>query len=785
MTVELKNAIVIAYTKKAVSIAQQTRLEAARATMASAKPALDKAQADFDALKTSFDKASGGKKKKLQPSLDAAKAALEKAKDRYDGAEGDSERLSKQLIAPQAETFAAMSEANALARSERAELPFPQIDGFTSMEEARTLDPASYRAALGGEPSGKPGRIDVAGRANVIKQAGVHGARVLAEQLRGLDPAAQQQLLQAAKGDIEKISERVAKHGFYGDVMQFNEAVKNLDTSLRGTLVKSLAAKIDVSEREQFFAARGEGQGITKGVRLAMAKGVGGELLGPILNELKATGKLGAAKAIASAAGQGIEGLRADLTKKKAVVDDVQGDIARMVHGFRGALDDHQLKAGIEAIKGRHAAEFGALDQAVKDSLAVIQSSESFPAEFGDLSKQADNLRGDLPKLLSTNAGQAELKGWMKQQALGNPSTLDSINRWASNGKFAAGVKGDLSKLVTSTASAIALEGGSITKGTVLDFLLKNEKLLGLDREKSTRVADAIAKWDPDVASTQDDLRMALKDLPPEASTGLSVLSLALSAPGLAQGWAGFSEAEMTDKLKTIVGSGQFAADFVSVLSKAERFKGFGAGAAAASKFFGAAAAVLDGFSAVTNLAAGDYGDAAADGMSAAGGVMMLGGPAGMAIGGALLLGSFIVRSAWGKDPAEEAEKADEADAKAFLQAGGVSEALASGVSDLLQSNRRNVGTFITQMAAEFGMKPSEFMNHLDTMKPGDLRELVMMVKSMPADADWNYAKGTRDASDRSDMRATILGHYIGPKSIETAKKWMEDHRLAPGQRRD
>lgn len=787
MSVQLQNNIATAWSKYTKSAQHQNNLDGARAKMTAAKPVFDKAKTEYEAIKAKFDKASPAKKKSLQGELDAASAKFEKAKDLFWGAEGDVQRLTKQAIGPQSETFAAMRDANSTARAEKAPLPFPAIDGFSSMEEARTLDPATYRAALGGEPTGKPGKIDVSGRANVIKLAaagaGNDGPRVLAEQLRGLDPAAQQQVLQSAKADIEKISARVAKHGFSDDVKQFGEVVKNLDPSLRGQVVKSLAEKIQVSEKEAFHAGRGESLGFPKGMKLALAKGDATELLTPLLLELKSAGKMEAAKAIATEAGNGIAALRSDFAQKKAVVDDVQGDIARMVYGFKGSLDETQLKAGIDAIKSRHTKEFANLEESVRDALTVAKTLDSLPAEFKDLAKQGDKLRNDLPKILSTNAGQAELKQWTKQQALGNPSLLDNINAWASNGKFAANLKTDLSKLVTNSAATIALEGGSITKGTVLDFLKKNEKLLGLEGDKAKAVAGAINKWDPDVVATQDELKKALKDLPADASTGLSVLNLALAAPGLAQGWANFGEAETADRLKTLVGTGSFAADFVSVLSKAERFKGFAPGAAAAGKFFGAAASVLDGYSAVKNLAQGNYGDAAADGMSAAGGLMMLGGPGGMAVGGALVLGSFIVRSVWGKDPAAEAEKADEGDAQAFLQAGGMSEKVATGLSDLLQSNRRNVGTFITQMAGEYGMKPSEFVKHLDKLQPGELKQLVAMIKDMPADADWNYKKGKGDVTDRSEVRDNMMGIYFGPKSLETAKKWLEDKKFAPGQR--
>ncbi|MFT3711082.1 MAG: hypothetical protein QM817_25930 [Archangium sp.] len=790
---EYSVAISKAQQKQFQAQAQEAELPKLKAKRDELEPQFEAAKAAYKTLQAKYDKASPAQKKKLEAQLDAAKKEYFKKDDEFGKAESSYELLNRTMFVAQSESLGAQKNANAIAKELNVDLPFPLVDGFESMDEARSMSKDRYAETIGGvSHSTKPVKVD--SQIDSISRAakGQSGPQVLADKLLGASPEAQRQILEGAKADIDVIAERVAK-GYSKDIASFSEAVKNLDPSLKQVLVKALAAKVkEVTKNDLYGVKHDTGDQDSAqfeiGFKKAIAGGKGADLAGPLLAELKATGKPRAAEAMAVEVAEGIGALRKDFQSKKAVVDDVQGDIARMVYGFQGSLSKDQLAAGMDAIKARHTEEFGKLDASVKSSLDVLNKLESLPLkDYPELNKAAEGLKTDIPKLLSTNAGEKELKSWMKQQVLGNPSPLDQINTWAGNGKQALNLKNDLSGIVINAAGSLALEGGGITKATAVEFLKRNQKLLGIDGEKAKELAGAMKAWDPDNKATQEALEKAVKDLPPESGKLLKALNVALALPGVVQGWRDFGDASLDGKLKTLIGTGSAGVDTAALLTgffaKSEKYgalaKTAGEGLAVAGKVLGVASSVLDGVSAVKNFAQGNYVDGAADGMSAAGGLMMLGGPGGVAAGAALILGSFIVRGIWGTDPAEVAEKADEADAKAFLKAGGMSDKLAGGLSDLLQSNRRNVGTFVTQVAGELKITPQEFVKRLEGLDAGKIKELVNMVKNMPADDEWKYSKEKKDVTDVSFTQQTVAGYYFGPKSLQTAVDWMQKNGIA------
>lgn len=98
-----------------------------------------------------------------------------------------------------------------------------------------------------------------------------------------------------------------------------------------------------------------------------------------------------------------------------------------------------------------------------------------------------------------------------------------------------------------------------------------------------------------------------------------------------------------------------------------------------------------------------------------------------------------MVKKVWGSDPAAEAEAADEADAKAFLTAGGLPANVAEAFSDVVQTDRRNIGTFLNQVAAKVGVSTPDLMKHLAKFSVDELETLVDKVKDLKADDEWRY----------------------------------------------
>ena len=68
----------------------------------------------------------------------------------------------------------------------------------------------------------------------------------------------------------------------------------------------------------------------------------------------------------------------------------------------------------------------------------------------------------------------------------------------------------------------------------------------------------------------------------------------------------------------------------------------------------------------------------------------------------------------------------------------------------------------------------------LDSLDKGQLEEIVRRVKDMPVSDAWQYSEKKTDKLDLADRRDTLMGLYVGPRSIETLVEFMKAQKLVP-----
>ncbi len=616
-----------------------------------------------------------------------------------------------------------------------------------------------------------------------------NGAAMLALQLENSPPEVQSELLR-------KLSD--PKQNRLDDLMKAAGSSKAVAAGLLDA-----AANASGPARKQLLSALAKhgGANAAAAAKELIKKGESFEVSAALIKELKAAGKTGAVTELTGAVAGKLKELRGQFEKTKKVTDELNGDLARLVVGFGKSLDKDQLAKGVEAFKQGHTKQYDAFENASKEyakALTLLTAAGDMPVpdqamtlrvkgspgmslKFS-LGSEADNAivgfhdelnalaKKNLQAVMDTPEGQEVLQKAFHQQSAGIPNWVDSL-------KDLHGVSKDLHGTLSKTLPTIVSQGlgrmalrGTATK-EITDTLLRNHQLLGLTREGAESFANiartlADKKLDPGLRNAALE-QVKTGEWPPK----VKLLGVALALPDLVGGISNFSNAKTVDQLSTIVKGADLTNEIAGLMMKETAFMNV------LGKGLGVAGAVLDVAGGVGKILDGETVNGSADIASGVGaGLMLI--PGGQLAGAAIIAASLIAKHVWGEDPAADAEKADEKDAKAFLEAAGLKTETAGALSNVRQSDRRNIGTFVDQAAAYLGMSPAALLKKLDALPKSKLEAFTRMVLEMPADKNWKYAtKKKVDLYQTDNVRqARSLTASFGPKSMPTAIEWMKNN---------
>ncbi|MDP2271345.1 MAG: hypothetical protein Q8K32_11480 [Archangium sp.] len=614
-----------------------------------------------------------------------------------------------------------------------------------------------------------------------------NGAAMLALQLKNSPPEVQAALL-------KKLSDPKRNH--LELLMQHAGSSK----AVAGALLDA-AANATGPARQQLLSALAKhgGTNAAAAAKELIKKGESFEVSAALIRELKAAGKTDAVVELTGAVAGELRELRGQFEKTKKVTDELNGDLARLVVGFGKSLDKNQLAKGVEAFKQGHTKQYDAFESAsneyakaltllsaagdmpVPDQAMTmrVKGAPGMPLKNSMFASEADKAlvgfqdelqalaKKNLAALTDTPRGQEALQKAFTQQSAGIPNWVDSL-------KDLHGVSKDLHGTLSKTLPTIVSQGlgrmalrGTATK-EITESLVRNHKLLGLTQEGAESFASiartlADKKLDPALRNAALE-QVKTGEWPPK----VKIIGVALALPDLVSGISNFSNAKTVDQLSTIVKGADLTNEIAGLMMKETAFmKVLGKG-------LGVAGAVLDVAGGVGKILDGETVNGSADIASGVGaGLMLI--PGGQLAGAAIIAASLIAKHIWGEDPAADAEKADEKDAKAFLEAAGLKTETAGALSNVRQSDRRNIGTFVDQAAAYLGMSPAALLKKLDALPRAKLDAFTRMVLEMPADKNWKYAtKKKFDIYGTDNVRqARTFNASFGPKSMPTAIEWM------------
>jgi hypothetical protein len=312
--------------------------------------------------------------------------------------------------------------------------------------------------------------------------------------------------------------------------------------------------------------------------------------------------------------------------------------------------------------------------------------------------------------------------------------------------------------------------------------------------ESITRGVQAVLNKTPGAVEALGAQVRTLEGHAPGAIKGLGLIA---SIAGAASGWAGFNEAELKDKVRTIGDTlqlggegGMLALQVLGVSEQSGALKNLlgrtGAGGAIVSAF-------AEGINAIQSFVKGKFEEGVVSGMSALGGAL-LGASAftsAMAvpvIGVLLSLGGLIGGLILGnREYRQELE-----DAEAFLTGAGVDGAAAKRLIEL-----RSHGPFIAELARVLNTQPTQLLEHLSKLSPEQLSQFTQMAMQVPkkdkdgqvtfdetAANDALFSQEKDPGVDRTDhLEHGIVSHVrvpIWPASLKAAATWMYSHGMEP-----
>jgi hypothetical protein len=633
-----------------------------------------------------------------------------------------------------------------------------------------------------------------------VKASLTSAAKMLAMQLEGADPHQQSKLVDATarpnNNHLAKIAGQAWLDAPTGSAML--DALGTAKGEAKHHIAAELAKQtVPLLPMNQVFLQ----------LDARMQKGEGFEQAAELVHALRSAGKTAQAEQLESLATGRLHELRTQFGDANDKVQKANTDLARLVAGFGPMLTDEQKLKAIDAFKARHKEDYDAWEASgAKLGNALDFVAEDSNVAGGPLSKEASEVYKLLPDIGDTKGGGEAFVHALEKQKEGEETFLDRVPELMKEGKEGKELTERISNVMVKNIGRQALKLTSSNQvkeaQELLEGLTKNARMFGVDKKEMEEVVESLK----DVAKGEKGALEALThkisltkpDMPGFSGRGSQAirgLALILCIPGTVENWrkgdlASYVRAS-ADTLNLGLDGGVLALD---VMGKSAEFAKFLKFAKGASGGLNAVGAVLDGISAAKAFARGDYGEGIASSASAAGGAILATAAltaaagvqvvpaAGQVIGAVLVVGGMVGGWIVNERRAAKAEKAMEDDAQKFLEATGVDPKRADELSDLRRDNGRNVRPFLQQLAADLGMTPQALWQHILTLPPGKLDDIVDMAKDLPYDKEGKVPKTAgNDGSFMPQRTAERVGQpKLGPQSMTAAEKWMRDEGLLP-----
>ncbi len=751
-------------------------------------------------------------------------AALKTARDDYKRA---ADEVLKQQALVQQLALRHTTDVGELEKAKRAAFDAAKqerVGGAVwtdSMEDAASLSPAKQREIIGveiGIDAAKAMAADVKSLQDAVRTLPAPEAlSLLNQKLQGTDPGHQAALLDQLRPEMKTLATAAATMSVMSRTAneageKYLEAMHGISPEARKSMVSTFAdaygKTVDWREGVNTFGHTGLGAAL----RSSLGGGAkhfstASELSAALLAANKPEAASGVRATVADRASE----LRSTFEKKEKVVLRLRGELALLNQGVGGLMTDAQRAKAIDAFKAQHAKEFGAFDKAAADYSEVLdamrgptaspddggrttyQNNKQYDAEMAALVKH-------LPSIQSTPEGEKQILKALSEQATGvGPAWLGELSKLVGTTK---GLTEGTANVIAMGIAQLAARGSLATQHGVTQLLEKNAGVLGISSKSLGALDEAFSALDGTPESVAN-VQKALKEVEGGSfgskgvNTGLRLIGLAVAAHGLANARAQWSDAELSAKMKTVVDGLTFGAegaklalDLLGRESASKTLSRYAGGLAVAG-------GILDGIASIKEFRDGNIGAGIANGLTSAGGLLMgaaaISGsfPGGQLAGAALAVAGLVANVIVGRRELAKAERAAEKDAFEYLKGGGVAEPQAKVLSNLRQSDHRNAGVPIAQVAEALKMNPNQLFERLQKLPPETLREYVYVMLSLEHTSNGKAVEGPLpDKHDGTDVRFDapyvkteqffdgsvadddLHSHEWAPRSISTASEW-------------
>ncbi|MFT3838300.1 MAG: hypothetical protein QM723_15055 [Myxococcaceae bacterium] len=691
----------------------------------------------------------------------------------------------------------------------------PTVKDIADFSQLSGTSASTQQAVVGAPVVGVTQQQAVAGEVKRLELAATHGSwkddsannvsKLMNEQMKDATPEHQLALVKAASNHLLPEVAALAQKSTYvpGPLL---DTLKTAQGEAQVALATEIAKPMTGMDSQ-----------VVKELDKRMKNGDGFEEALALEKGLKAAGKPELAQQVAELSRTRLNEITTEFQSKGEEVAAAKGDLARLMAGFGPLIPGDKQQAAVDAFKARHQDAFDAYDAAG----TKLAHAAKFVMENSAWNTKALEM---MPDALATKGGQIEVNNALKNQAKGVKTFLTAgPEAMKDSSKVAKYLPQVVVKAVGQNALDLARAGKTAEAQKAIEGLKNNAEILGMDAKKVDKLTSSLGKVVN--AEKPDDVLKALKGFDEDLRAAKPSAGVASALKSVAWGASivnGVTRLSNNDDLKSLVKgtaeivgpTGEMAASTVEMLANSETalFQTLGKSAAMSNvkmlgKGLGGVAtglgAALDAISAVQSFAKGDVMEGSLSSLSAIGGATLavdtLAAAAGAQVvpvwgqvaGAALVIGGTIGKWAWAEHKANKAEDAMESDAKAYLQAGGISEPVADELKDIKRADGRNAGMMIQQLAQGMGMDPKELFSRISKLPPDKISDFVDMAKDLQLDKDGRIAKesqGRTDVPYHAKKQERYPGQDKGPSqtvayypqsqgtAIEWTKKFLKDN---------
>ena len=523
-----------------------------------------------------------------------------------------------------------------------------------------------------------------------------------------------------------------------------------------------------------------------------------------VMDSLTASGKTGEANDILQNVNSAVQTMTHATSALSDKVEAHNKDLARLMQDWAPLMTESQLQQAIEGFKASHP-EYAQLEAIAGDAtraadqLTRLPTSLSRLGNFDDVTRSVDGLAQNMGQLAAlTDNGKAELAKLQAAAAQPGaaPGLIDRLVGLAESGSLPLDVMKQVSTALTnnaiSTALAASASGDTAALNRAIGALENYGPIFGLDRNSMESLTASLSEVG--AATTQTEAKDALQRLDRSLTN--------LEGEGVFTGTNGIGTAVRGAALLLSIGAtvGSFDQaikdpNFENIVNAYSSAVGTGeAGVALAQSFFKNSATLgrigsvfevagkLGGvlttgiavFQAGRALANGDPASAALYAAQAAAGILALAGATGagfvIGVGAALALAQL--------NKVRASNEFEDGHTEAFLQGAGLSPEATHHLRNA-DSDGRSVGPVFAELARRMGVEPSEFLQAVGQLPPGEILKLVEAAHGVDPNGDGEFRQtadtDAQAGTSRTGGRTTI---QVRPESIQGLIEFMKNQGI-------